>query len=106
MRPRMTTPTKMVLRALLDRPTEEHYGLELAVAVGIAPGTVYPILARLEQIGWVMSRWEAPDAESEGRPRRRYYRVDPDGAEDARLALASSSQPAPTNGRLRNPGLA
>lgn len=39
-------------------------------------GTLYKALARLERAGLLSSSWEDPDiAASEGRPRRRFYRV-------------------------------
>ena len=47
-----------------------------------------PILARLETVGWLTSRWEDIDPRAEGRPARRYYRLTPDGLELARAALA------------------
>lgn len=89
-RPKMTLPTQLVLRAVLEDPTREMYGLEICEAAGLASGTIHPILARLEGIGWLESRWEATDPRQEGRPRRRYYRLTPDGAEEARLALAQA----------------
>lgn len=89
----MTLQTQLVLRALLEEPTKPAYGLELCEAVGLPSGTVYPILARLEQVRWVESAWEDPkDHEQAGRPRRRYYTLTPDGAERARVALAESYQ--------------
>ena len=49
-------------------------------------------MARLEGVGWVESSWEDPDLGiSDGRPRRRYYQLTKDGAEQARLALAEIS---------------
>jgi DNA-binding PadR family transcriptional regulator len=55
-------------------------------------GTLYPVMARLERVGWVESSWEDPDlSTSDGRPRRRYYQLTKDGAEQARLALAEIS---------------
>lgn len=89
--PRMTLQTQIVLRALLDDPERVRYGLELSDLVHLPSGTIYPILARLEQAGWVESTWEDPDVhESAGRPRRRLYRVTSDGAEQARIALANA----------------
>src|SRR5664279_3800715 len=45
-----------------------------------AHGTLYKALARLERAGMLTSCWEDPGfAESEGRPRRRLYRVTPSG---------------------------
>ncbi|WP_405910812.1 PadR family transcriptional regulator [Streptomyces sp. NBC_00828] len=87
--PRMTLQTQLVLRALLEDPVKERYGLELCELTGMPSGTVYPILARLEQVGWVDSIWEDPTAyEKGGRPGRRLYRITHDGAVQAREALA------------------
>jgi PadR family transcriptional regulator, regulatory protein PadR len=88
--PRMTLPTQLVLRAMLEEPTREMYGLQIGQAAGLASGTIHPILARLERLDWVESRWEETDPQQQGRPRRRYYRLTPDGAEQARMALAQA----------------
>jgi DNA-binding PadR family transcriptional regulator len=101
----MTLPTQLVLRVLLNEPTREMYGLEICSAAGLASGTIHPILARLENVGWLTSRWEDADPRKEGRPRRRYYRLSPDGAEAARSALAASQASAAGLARLR-PNLA
>lgn len=85
--PRMTLPTQLVLRALLEDPTREMYGLEICAAAGLPTGTIHPILARFEGIGWLESRWEETDPHEQGRPRRRYYRLTPDGIERARQSL-------------------
>ena len=86
----MTLQTKMVLRLALEDPGREWYGLQMIEATGLPAGTIYPIIARLERHGWLESRWEDPaEHEAEGRPRRRYYQFTSDGAELARLALAS-----------------
>jgi PadR family transcriptional regulator, regulatory protein PadR len=86
----MTIPTQLVLRALLAAPGRELYGIEIGDGAGLPSGTVHPILARLEGLRWVESRWEDIDPKVEGRPARRYYRLTTDGAEQARLALASA----------------
>lgn len=87
-RPRMTTPTRLVLLTLLADPGQELYGLEIGAAAGLASGTVHPILARLEGIGWLASSWEDIDPAVAGRPARRYYRLTALGADEARTALA------------------
>lgn len=63
-------------------------------------GTVYPILLRLEQAGWLESEWETADPVLLSRPRRRLYRLtglgigrasaalDELGIRDARLSWA------------------
>jgi PadR family transcriptional regulator len=92
--PRMTLQTQLVLRALLADPAAERYGLQLCEETGLPSGTIYPIVARLEQLGWVESNWEDPATHvSQGRPRRRYYRLTDDGAEHARVALARVWRP-------------
>jgi PadR family transcriptional regulator PadR len=84
--PRMTIPTQRVLGALLE--VGERYGLDIGRAAHLPSGTVHPILARLEGLGWVSSRWEAVDPSEEGRPARRYYRLTAEGRDQARAALA------------------
>jgi DNA-binding PadR family transcriptional regulator len=84
----MTIPTQLVLRALLEEPGREFYGAEIGDAAGLPSGTVHPMLARLERVDWVSSRWEDVDPSEAGRPARRYYRLTATGAEQARAALA------------------
>jgi PadR family transcriptional regulator, regulatory protein PadR len=92
----MTVQVQAVLRAALAEPTREWYGLQMCEATGMPSGTVYPIISRLERHGWIESRWEDPEEHvAEGRPRRRYYRLTPDGAEQARVALARAHQARP-----------
>jgi PadR family transcriptional regulator, regulatory protein PadR len=86
MSPKMTMQTRRVLEELLGG--QELYGLNICDRTGLPGGTVYPILARLEQAGWVESRWEEPEQhEAQGRPRRRYYRLSTESAISARQAV-------------------
>ena len=96
--PRMTLPTQLVLRALLAEPTQEMYGLQICQAAGLPSGTIHPILARFEKLGWLESRWEDASPHEEGRPRRRYYRLTEDGAEQARIAMAQATTSISTIG--------
>jgi DNA-binding PadR family transcriptional regulator len=96
----MTLPTQLVLRALLEHPGQERYGLEICQAAGLPSGTIHPILARLEGVGWLESRWEDIDPTEQGRPRRRYYRLSESGVQLARDALARAHSPV-----SRLPGL-
>jgi DNA-binding PadR family transcriptional regulator len=106
--PRMTIPTQLVLRALLEDFTREMYGLEICQAAGLPPGTIHPILARFEGIGWLESRFEDVDPHEAGRPRRRYYRLTEKGAQAAPIALNAAQtsidrlrllRPRPAGGR-------
>lgn len=90
--PRMTQTTQAVLRALLEDPANDLYGLEICAATGLPSGTVHPILARFEALGWLDSSWEQVDPREQGRPRRRYYRLNSNGVSLARDALARAYQ--------------
>jgi PadR family transcriptional regulator, regulatory protein PadR len=90
----MTMQTLLILQALLKDPARELYGLELAQETGLLPGTAYPILLRLENEGWVTSRWEDIDPAAEKRPPRRYYRLTASGATQASAAIAGAGRPA------------
>jgi PadR family transcriptional regulator PadR len=82
---RVTPATLDVLEALMG-PDEELYGLKIAQNAGRKAGSVYPILARLEEAGWVQSSWESEERDERG-PRRRFYRLDPGGLAAARALL-------------------
>lgn len=96
MAPRMTVQTQLVLRALLRNPARELYGLELAEETGLMPGTIYPILLRLKNEGWVRKRPEDIDPRTEKRPARHYYSLTASGAVQASAALANAHRPAST----------
>ena len=82
--PQITMPTLAVLRELLE---DERYGLQIAHRTGLASGSVYPILQRLERQGWVTSRWEDIDEVAEARRKRHYYRLTDLGRSEMRSAL-------------------
>jgi DNA-binding PadR family transcriptional regulator len=67
----LSSATALVLDALARG---NRHGFDILDATGLASGTVYPILRRLEQDGLATSRWEsARVAQQEQRPPRRYY---------------------------------
>jgi PadR family transcriptional regulator PadR len=74
-----------VLAVLLDSD-QPRWGLEIIKLTGRPSGSVYPLLDRLEQAGWVSSQWE-DDGVRRG-PRRRMYRLTPGGAAEARRVQA------------------
>lgn len=88
---RTSHQTRLVLQAFLDAPTEETYGFELAEATGLPSGTIYPILHRLKDAGWVTARIEEINESTEGRRKRRYYRLTGEGRRAARAAVAEQS---------------
>jgi PadR family transcriptional regulator, regulatory protein PadR len=93
----MTAPLERVLRTFLDEPTAPRYGYDLMKAASLQSGTLYPLLARLEQQKLVVSAWETP--QQEGQRPRKYYRLTSEGIEVARLELARSSRNRRAPGR-------
>lgn len=92
---RISLQTLKVLEAFLNDPTDELSGADVQKRSGIASGTLYPILLRLESAGWFISRWEAVDPASVGRPRRRLYRLTPTGLTRASEVFASFGRGVP-----------
>jgi|SRR6185369_2817446 DNA-binding PadR family transcriptional regulator len=90
--PRMTTSVMKVVTAFLEDPDAERYGLDLMRDTGLASGTLYPILVRLERAGWVEAEWEDIDPVAEGRPSRKYYRLTRLGVTRSRQELAALRQ--------------
>lgn len=44
--------------------------------MGVSPNTIYPLLRRLEEKGYVVGEWEKPETRS-----RRFYKITPRGEE-------------------------
>jgi DNA-binding PadR family transcriptional regulator len=74
---RNTTATREVLSAFAKGA--DLYGMDIIRLTGLASGTVYPILRRLEAEGWLNSRWEGIDPAGVGRPERRLYEITAQG---------------------------
>ncbi len=85
---------------LLADPAAPHYGYDLMKATRLASGTLYPMLARLQQEGLVDSQWEDRSQEAGGRPPRKYYRLTAEGVRVARLELAHASAAPNSTGRV------
>lgn len=100
-RPRITQPVLKVLRVFLDSSNAEIAGSDVRERTGLATGTLYPILLRLEGYGWLESQWEDIDPSEAGRPRKRLYRITNSGADAAQSefdALMSLTQGNLTEG--------
>jgi DNA-binding PadR family transcriptional regulator len=65
--------TVLVLVALAASPTVWRYGLSLSKETGLGSGTLYPLLMRLADQGYLEASWLAP--EKPGRPPRHAYRL-------------------------------
>lgn len=86
---------ELAILAVLDR--KESYAIEIIEQLGehpaltATPGTVYPLLARLDKAIKVTTRW----VESAGGPPRKYYRLTDEGRAslaDGRTAWSALSE--------------
>ena len=71
--------TVAVLLAIAGDPDRWCHGYDLCRAVGLKAGTVYPILIRLAERGYVEAAWERDVPR--GRPPRHLYRLSAAGAD-------------------------
>ncbi len=79
------------------------YGFDIMDITGLPSGTVYPALRRLEETGFVESKWEKHViAQAAQRPPRKYYELTKEGKEALaeavkryRLLEQTQEQPAP-----------
>jgi PadR family transcriptional regulator, regulatory protein PadR len=105
---KLTRPLERVLRVLMTDPAAPHYGYDLMKTARLPSGTLYPMLARLQQEGLVASEWEAQREDASGRPARKYYRLTGEGLRVARLELAqasaASASASPAAARRTAPG--
>lgn len=71
--------TTAVLLALAQAPTDWHYGYDLCQQTGLQAGSMYPILMRLADRGFLETSWESDVPV--GRPPRHLYRLTGAGLE-------------------------
>lgn len=95
---RLTKPTEGVLMLLAHTETG-IWGLEISKLLKIPTGTVYPILSRLQELGWVLSYWDN-DHDRVG-PRRKYYRLTESALVECSRLLRASEQNAKVSKKVR-----
>jgi PadR family transcriptional regulator, regulatory protein PadR len=76
-----------VLSALAADPARWRYGYELGAQTGLKAGSLYPILVRLAERGFLDAAWE--ESPTYGRPARHLYRLTQKGQ-----GLATATDPA------------
>ena len=85
---RLTRTTTRALLALLAAPRSWRHGYDLMKEAELSSGTLYPILARLTDDGWLESRWE--ESPFPGKPARQLYRLTADGRAAAHEAVRAA----------------
>ncbi len=75
----LTHATAVILQAVANGYL---YGFDIIDITGLPGGTVYPALRRLEEGGYLASKWEKPTiAQQQQRPPRKYYELTRGGRE-------------------------
>jgi PadR family transcriptional regulator len=87
--------TVAVLRALAATPSSWRYGYDLCSELDLKSGSLYPILIRLSDRGFLESSWEQAEP---GRPPRHVYRLTGAGIAEA-SAAGHRARPATTRRR-------
>lgn len=91
----LSPPARTILAIMADAGGRWLHGYDLCREGGVKSGTLYPLLIRLEEQGYLEAEWQAP-AEP-GRPPRHAYRLTPAGRSLARanplLGLDVVTQP-------------
>ncbi|WP_167396075.1 PadR family transcriptional regulator [Streptomyces bobili] len=89
--PRLTKPTIGVLEVLLNATTDNPpWGFSICRDADLGSGTVYPILDRLTERGWVRG-WDETEPHP-GRPARRFYELTGTGRQQATAALQARTE--------------
>ena len=85
----MSLQTVAVLEALKGNGRIWRYGYDLSKVTGLKSGTLYPILMRLHDEGWLENKWE--QSSEPGRPPRHLYRLTAVGSSAAGRALKTTA---------------
>jgi DNA-binding PadR family transcriptional regulator len=91
---RSTRPMRALLAALLFDGAAWRHGYDLSKETGLKSGTLYPLLMRFSERGWVDARWT--EAAAPGRPPRHIYRLTAEGRR-----VATEAAPAGQDRPLR-----
>lgn len=96
----LSRQAQAVLIALLGAGERWSHGYELVREAGIKSGTLYPLLIRLKEQGYLDAEWQKPV--EPGRPPRHAYRLTGAGVQLARDILSdqASGQPLAPRGSV------
>ena len=87
---RSSAQTLSIFEALLAQPRKWRHGYDLSLQTELKSGTLYPVLMRLNDRGFLDSKWEESDLP--GRPPRRMYRLNSAGIAHAKSELAMQDE--------------
>jgi PadR family transcriptional regulator PadR len=91
--------TTTVLFSLAETSTAWRHGYELCQETGLKAGSLYPILMRLADRGWLEAQWETEVPA--GRPPRHLYRLTAMGRNQVRELARAQAADGVRPARLR-----
>jgi DNA-binding PadR family transcriptional regulator len=100
---RVTKPTLAVARYLISLDGKSTYGMEIGRHTGLGTASVYSVLDRFEDYGWLDSSWES-DSDRKG-ARRRLYTLTKQGDQDLHRLLEGSQEDTKTALKSKSPKL-
>jgi DNA-binding PadR family transcriptional regulator len=89
MKLRRSPQTLQVLSEFLKNPKDWQYGYDISRNTELKSGTLYPILMRMAERGFLETRWETAE---HGRPQRHMYRLTSGGVQYAREEMPSTAR--------------
>jgi PadR family transcriptional regulator PadR len=103
--PRITNPFLDVIEVFLTAlsANTDLHGWAIMKATKRSGPTVYGVLDRLEDMGWITGEWEIQNPDP-SKPRRRFYRLTPTGQAGA-VELLRERRPQSLKRAAAKPGL-
>jgi len=89
---RYRTPSASTLKVLtfLSAAGKGQHGYAIMQATDLASGTLYPILMRLSERGWLEKNWDLGEGADSGPPRR-IYTLTAEGHRQTQVLMETSS---------------
>jgi PadR family transcriptional regulator PadR len=100
---RITRPLRKVLEVFMRDLSAELYGLDLIDATKLKSGTLYPLLHRLVNEGWLERYGPVPS--DAGGPPRYFYKLTGVGQQAAARVLAEQDTSSLATARPHRPGI-
>jgi PadR family transcriptional regulator PadR len=88
--PNASKQARLLFQEMLKTPHEWRYGYELSRQTNLLSGTLYPLLIRLSDQGFLEAKWEEP--ERPGKPSRHAYRLTASGVSFAQASQAKDAK--------------
>ncbi len=89
---KVNIPFIKVISIFLNHPHREYSGYDIVKMTKLQSGTIYPMLGRLLEDGWLESEWEKENPKK-GRPPRLFYNLTCEGTKEALKVLESLISP-------------